>query len=154
MNSQKKFWIVTILAVIIIILIGVLILVPVKKNPQQNPSVVVNGIEITSPKQNEEVLIPFKITGIVNGNGWAGFEGQVGRVELVQDSMRPNEVMASAVLRATSEWTVLPINFEADIPDVSQNTNIGSTAKLIFHNENPSGDPSKDKIFSLQIKIK
>jgi len=147
---KKEFWILIILATIIVVLLCVLIFIPAKPKPAIKES----GIVITSPKANEEISIPFKIAGYVAGDGWAGFEGQVGAVELVQNSMQPNEVMASAALKATSDWTVLPTNFEADISDVSANINIGMNASLIFHNENPSGDPAKDKTFILPVKIK
>jgi len=147
---NKYIWIVIILAIIIVVLAGILIFVPVKPKP----AITESGIVIISPKVNEGISIPFKITGRVTGDGWAGFEGQVGTVELVQDSMQPNEVMANAVLQATSEWTALPTNFEANISDVSDNINIGMNANLIFHNENPSGDPAKDKTFVLPVKIK
>ena len=99
------------------------------------------------PKSGETVLSPLKITGIVNGGGWSGFEGQVGTVSFVLDSDQTHDV--GTFLKATTEWTKLPTSFEATLDFLS----LGS-GKLIFKNENPSGDPSKDKTFIFPIIVK
>jgi len=149
---QKKFWIVIILAVIIAVLLGILLLLPTKKTPQP----VVSGIEIISPKSEATVSLPIKITGMVNGNGWAGFEGQVGMVELKQN----NVLLSRTFLKAVSDWTVLPTYFEADLTELlvdcvgKSDCLLSGNAELVFHNENPSGDPAKDKTFILPVKLK
>lgn len=143
---KKEIWILIILGIIIIVLAGALFWPkPTKNNPQpQN----VTGIQITSPKAGEEVSLPLKITGSVNGEGWSGFEGQVGTVKLL-DSV--GKELASGILSATTEWTTLPTNFETTINFTAANS---GPATLVFKNENPSGDPSRDKTFSLPVKIK
>lgn len=96
---------------------------------------------------NTGLSSPLKISGYINGNGWAGFEGQVGTVELVDDS---GKQLSRVVLQATSEWTTLPTFFSASLDFIS---NQDTSAKLIFHNENPSGLSEKNKEFQLAIRI-
>ena len=70
------------LAIIIIVLTAIL-LWPVKK--VQSPLQKILGIQIISPKSGEIVSLPLKIVGVVSGDGWSGFEGQVGTVAFVLD---------------------------------------------------------------------
>lgn len=149
MNSQKGTWLLAILGMITIILVGILIFVPASKKSKESLPVNINGIEITSPKSGEEISLPIKITGTVNGNGWGGFEGQVGTVKLFDHNGL--QLGQTAILNATTSWTTSPINFEANLVFTS---NGAKDATLIFYNENPSGDPAKDKTFTLPIKIK
>jgi hypothetical protein len=142
-----------VLGLIFIILLSILLFVPAKQTQapqpvQNNPMPTVEGLQVNSPKASEEVSSPIKITGVVTGNGWSGFEGQVGTVKLVDAN---NKELATGVLTATTEWTTLPINFETTL----NFTTIGTTAgTLVFRNENPSGDPARDKTFSLPINLK
>ncbi len=117
--------------------------------PQNNNEPSINsGLEVFSPKPNDVVSSPLKITGVVKGDGWTGFEGQVGRVTL-QDST--GKELASAPLTATTEWTQLPTHFEAN---VTFNKGQATSGKLIFHNENASGDPKKEKTFIIPVTFK
>jgi hypothetical protein len=150
---QKGTWLLSILGIIIIILVGILIFVPAKQSKNNQPTSV-EGIQIASPKANEEVSFPIKIIGTVNGNGWAGFEGQVGMVSLVSNGA----LLAEVPLTATSEWTSLPINFSAEIPisliecKKAPCFSFGP-ANLVFRNENPSDMRDKDKTFTLPINL-
>lgn len=141
---KKQIWLVIILAIIIVILAGVLLL----PNRGGNNSQSASGIQINSPKANEEVLSPLKITGTVKGDGWVGFEGQVGTVKLLDS--RGTE-LATGTLTATTEWTTLPTNFETNLNFQSVFAQNGT---LVFRNENPSGLPEKNKEFVLPVKIK
>jgi len=143
---KKEIWLIIILGIVIIILAGVS-LWPTA-NPANNNQPVVLDIQITSPKANEEISSSLKITGVVNGNGWTGFEGQVGTVKLLNVN---GQELATGILAATTEWTTLPTNFETTLNFA---TNNAGPATLVFKNENPSGDPSRDKTFSLSVKIK
>ena len=150
---KKEIWILIILAIIIVALLAVFVFVPArpaKTNQQKN----MEGIQITSPKINEELSLPIKVTGTVNGSGWSGFEGQVGHVDLISNGA----TVGSVPLKATTDWTVSPTSFEASVFSqlecfVAPCYYTGD-AELIFHNENPSGDPTKDKTFTLPVKIK
>ncbi len=145
----KTIWLVVVLAIIIIALAGILMwpkskqpAVSVVNNPQPTAD-----IEITMPQPNDWVSSPLKITGIVNGNGWSGFEGQVGIVKLLDNN--GNELV-SGILTATTEWTQLPTSFETTL---EFNPNLSETGELVFHNENPSGSPDKDKESIMPIKF-
>jgi hypothetical protein len=59
--------------------------------------------------------------------------------------------LAAGVLIATTEWTTSPTNFEATL---SFQSSAAQSGTLVFKNENPSGDPTRDKTFILPIKIK
>lgn len=144
-NTKQGVWLLGILGFIIVILLCILFFVPAK--PTGNNVVQkTEGIEIISPNLNEPISSPLKITGVVNGNGWSGFEGQVGTVELVNSE---GTTIITTILKATSDWMKAPTNFEA-ILDFS---GYEGDAILLFHNENPSGIPEKDKTYILPVKI-
>ena len=146
---KKIFLILIVLALVIIILLGFLFW-PKNNQPinqDNNMPEVKQGITISLPKVNDIISSPLKIVGTVIGYGWTGFEGQVGTVTLYDGG--DNE-LAKGVLKATTEWTALPTNFE-----VTLEFNTGfSGGSLVFQNENPSGDPDKDKTFMLPVKFK
>ena len=144
---QKQIWLLSVLSIIIVILIGILIFVPAKPSTKVQP-VVTEGIQVILPTANEEVSSPINITGIVNGGGWGGFEGQVGTVKLLDGN--GNE-LATSVLTATTDWTISPTNFKATI---TLGKAYQGSATLIFSNENPSGMPQNNKIFTLPVIIK
>jgi len=145
---KKEIWLLGVLGLIMVVLLAILFFAPAKQNPQ----LVNNDIQITLPKANAEVSSPLKITGVVNGNGWSGFEGQVGTVKLLDDRFLEGkgQEMAFGILTATTDWMTLPTNFETVL---NFPTNGAKSGTLIFYNENPSGDPSKLKTFSLPVKF-
>lgn len=107
------------------------------------------GIDIITPRYNEAIVSPLKITGRINGLGWVGFEGQVGTVKLVDEK---NNVLAEIYLPAKGDWMKLPTDFEAVLEfSAPTSTKLG---KLIFKNENASGEAVRDKIFELPIMFK
>jgi len=71
-----------ILAIVILILIGILVFYKTPPSATQIPAIQ-EGIVINSPIENQEVSSPLKITGYVSGQGWSGFEGQVGTVTIL-----------------------------------------------------------------------
>ena len=151
---QKQIWLLSILSVIIIILAGILIFVPAKT--KQGLPITPNDIDVLSPHANQEVSSPLKITGVVNGGGWTGFEGQVGNVSLIyqNQTVKQSETeinLGTVPLMAKDDWMQTKINFETTI---NFSTSYSGPATLIFHNENPSGLPEKDKTFTLPVKIK
>ena len=123
-----------------------------KQNSSVNDSVLTtkdkSGIEVLSPKPNEIISSPLKITGYVNGGGWIGFEAEVGVVKLFDS--RDNE-LGLAILTAKGEWMQVKIDFETKLefkmPEDSQ-------GKLVFYNENPSGEPERNRTFIIPIKFK
>ena len=146
--GKKIFLILSIIALTIIV--GASFVLLNFKKPQGNTPVTENksDIEVFSPKPNETISSPVKITGVARGNGWSGFEGQVGVVLLLDSS---GSELARGVLSATTEWTQLPTNFETTLTFSALGQGTGS---LVFHNENPSGMPERDKTFTLPVTLK
>jgi hypothetical protein len=134
---KKEILIVIILFVIILVLSGFLML-PVKKE---------SGIEIFDMEKNQKISSPLIIEGRIKGMGWTGFEGQTGTVKL-QDST--GKVLGQTYLKATTDWMAPEVYFKADLSFVSD---IEQKGILIFHNENASGMPEKDREFVLPVKI-
>lgn len=143
---KTKFLILIIGAIIIVVLSAVLFF-PKKAQSPINNNEPLAGIQISSPKPNDAVSSPLKITGYVNGDGWIGFEGQVGIVKLFDES---GKQLALGILTAQGEWMQKVINFETtlwfDYPGEG-------TGKLVFYNENPSGEAERDKTFELPVKL-
>jgi len=104
-------------------------------------------IIISSPQAGELVNSPLVITGQINGNGWSGFEGQAGTVELRDEK---GQKIGLAVLEATSDWMKLPTKFKATLKFTSLKEQDG---QLVFKNENPSGMPENNREFSLAVKL-
>ena len=145
---KKEFLLVIILAIIIIGLAVVLLWPkPANVGPTQKP-VVIEGIQVTLPKENANIVSPLKITGITNGAGWNGFEGQVGTVKLLDS--KGKQLGETAILSAKTEWTKPPVTFETNLNFISTEAQNGT---LVFSNENPSGLPDKNKQFAVPVKI-
>lgn len=143
MNKKILISVIAILAIIIIIVAAVLIY-----RPQNLPSGT-EGIEITLPTPNGKILSPFEITGYITGeDSWTAFEAQAGTVQLFGED---NNLLGTAILTVTDEdWMKEFNNFKGEMDFFSPKNQNG---KLVFHNENPSGLPEKDKTFTLPVKI-
>lgn len=145
---NKNILIVVVLGVIIIVLAVILFLPKIGQAPSQNTNNASGGIEVSSPKSGEVVKSPLKITGKTTGNGWIGFEAQVGTVKLLDET---GKVLAFGILTAQGEWMQQIINFETTLNFVASTTASGS---LVFYNENPSGEAERNKTFSLPVTFK
>lgn len=136
----------------IITVIGVIVIVynsrkPITQTDNNNNQVEdKKGLFVNNLQENDMVSSPFKITGYVNGAGWIGFEGQVGVVNLYDNA---GNVLDTKSLIATSEWMTSTIYFEANLEFFTTAT----SGKIVFRNENPSGEPSRDKSVSWNIKF-
>lgn len=147
MNTKKLISIL----VIIVVAVGVFSLFLLKNNKANIAVPVVENksdIEVFMPKPSDAISSPFKITGVVRGSGWSGFEGQVGTVKLLDSD---GKELATGILKATTEWTTLPTNFETNLTFTAVS---GTSGTLVFKNENPSGMRQRDKIFNLQVTFK
>lgn len=156
---MKKFYLV--LSIIVASLVAAALLIQLisfvynKKSQSVNmgdsvfspPSVEVKkGLVVENVKAGDIVSSPLQIIGYVNGDGWIGFEGQVGNVTL-QDNA--GNVLDIEPLTATSEWMTTTVRFEANLEFVTN----AVEGKLVFRNENPSGEPSRERQVSLNIKF-
>jgi hypothetical protein len=140
---RKELLLLSVLSTIIVILLCILIFVP-----QKTKITITEGLQVNLVS-GQEISSPLKITGVANINGWAGFEGQVGTVKLLDQSGK--QLGQTAILTATTNWMEPPVDFEANLFFVS---NVDQPGTLVFHNENPSGDSTRDKIFTIPVKIK
>jgi hypothetical protein len=147
MIIRKEIIIVIFLGIVILILLLFLALPKEQKSQDQDQNHNL-GIEIFYPQKNEIISSPLTITGKVSGNGWIGFEAQTGTVSL-QDK-NGNE-LAFGILTAKEEWMQKVIDFETTLSFVSLEEQDG---QLIFHNENPTGESERDKIFILPVRFK
>ena len=112
-----------------------------------NEEILSEGIVIYSPKTDERISSPLKISGKIMGEGWTAFEGAVGSVELLEKS---GKKLASAQLKTVGEWMQTQVSFEASL---EFKTTVEGEGKLVFHNENPSGMPEKERQFVLPVNI-
>lgn len=118
------------------------------KTQKNNGNVVEKkGIVILAPNENELVSSPLKIEGYINGDGWIGFEGQVGTVKLFDNA---NKELGMAILTAKGEWMQVKIDFETTLWFNYQGEGSG---KMVFYNENPSGEAERNKIFELPVRL-
>lgn len=153
MQKYSKFFLIVSITLFVIIVVFVLyvnlFLGRQINNKNTNIPIINNnlGIQIFSPKEHEVVSSPLKIAGAVNGNGWTGFEGQVGTVRLLDNS---GKELALGILTATTNWMQLPTNFETtlffDYPG-------DGSGQLVFYNENASGEPKRDKTYVVPVTL-
>jgi hypothetical protein len=115
-----------------------------KKEEAKNPE---PDIIVETPKPNDVVSGNFSISGKAKENWY--FEA-VFPVRLVDEN---NNEFASGQARATSDWTVPDyVPFTGEI-NFSSSTETTTTGFVIFKNDNPSGDPSRDKEFRVPVTI-
>ncbi|OGZ71506.1 MAG: hypothetical protein A2904_01840 [Candidatus Staskawiczbacteria bacterium RIFCSPLOWO2_01_FULL_33_9] len=143
---KKVFLLVAVAIIIVALTVGAFVFWWQNKT-EILPEEIKPGIEVFLPKINEEISSPLEIKGTVNGNGWFGFEGQVGTVKLLDSE--GNE-LAVNYLKATTDWMQPFVRFETTLDFVSPNINEGT---LVFNNENPSGLPQYNRQFILPVKI-
>ena len=104
------------------------------------------GLIVENVHAGDMVSSPLQITGYVNGGGWGGFEGQVGTVTL-QDAA--GNQLDIEPLTATTEWMTTTVRFEVNL----EFNTTATEGKLVFKNENASGEPSRDKIVTMPVKF-
>ena len=107
----------------------------------------VSLIDITSPKANDSVSSPISISGTAKAD-WGIFEGQAGTVHLYDSG---NNELNMAVLKVNGDWTQPEVQFTATLDFASSTSGEG---KLVFKNDNASGDPARDKTYEVPVKFK
>lgn len=114
---------------------------PTEEVEEQTPA----GLIVAAPVANELVSSPLKITGYINGNdNWTAFEAQAGTARLYDNV---GNLLVTAPLMATADWMTSTVPFEASLVFVTA----APTGTLIFKNENPSGEPTKDRSVTLPV---
>lgn len=114
-------------------------------NLDNKSTVIVGDIVINSPKQNEKILSPLKISG--QARGYWFFEAQF-TVELYDEN---NNLLGQTILTAQDEWmTENFVPFQGELNFSQSNTKKGF---LRFLSANPSGEIENQKIFDLPIEF-
>lgn len=144
---RKIIFIIFAVTVILLLATNLVLFWPKQKEEQLPPQEKEQGIEVFSPVEGEEISSPFVVRGLVKGNGWTGFEGQVGTVTLYNGENQP---LTSGILTATTDWMKLPTRFETTLEFFSPFEDSG---KIVFKNENAEGSPEKDRELILPVKI-
>ncbi len=104
-----------------------------------NPNISVTGI-VTG----QIVSLPLPISGMIRGNWF--FEGSF----LVTLENPQGTVLAHGLASSTQNWmTTNMIPFTVTIPAVAYQ----GPATLVFHKENPSGDPAYDASYSISVIV-
>jgi hypothetical protein len=150
---MNKWWIL-VLALFIIMVMGVVLLVVVP-SPAKAPSNTASGTPVTtndlsdtivvdSPMQGGAVASPMTITGKARGTYY--FEASF-PVTLVDAS---GKVMARGHAQAQSDWMTTDfVPFTAALTFVQPGPGTHGTLKLM--NDNPSGDPAKQKELDIPV---
>ena len=104
-----------------------------------NPNISVTGIVA-----GQTVSLPLPISGMIRGNWF--FEGSF----LVTLENPQGTVLARGLASSTQNWmTTNMIPFTVTIPAVAYQ----GPANLVFHQENPSGDPAYDASYSISVIV-
>jgi hypothetical protein len=106
---------------------------------------VTDEILVLSPKQNELITSPLKISGQARGNWF--FEASM-PVKLFSDD---NQLIVASSTQALDDWmTVKPVRFSSSLV-FSTNATSGY---LIIAKDNPSGLPQNDNSIKVPVRFK
>lgn len=151
MNTKTGFTIITLLLLVIIAGLGILIFVP---GPSQQPSDSPIGaqaklddlITVSAPLINATVSSPLTVTGQARGTWY--FEASA-PVTLLDAK---GKTIVQTHMEAQSDWMTTDfVPFKAVITFPPQPK--GSIGTLVFENDNPSGDPSRQKELRVPVKF-
>jgi hypothetical protein len=117
--------------------------------PAANPPVSVEvkkGLVLENIKANDVVSSPLQIIGYVHGEGWYGFEGQVGTASIYDSN---NNLLDIKPLTATTDWMTSTVRFEVNLEFFTTST----SGTVVFKNENASGEIERDKTVVLPVQF-
>ncbi len=115
--------------------------------PDQNMAATSDMPIIYFPHDGETVTSPIQISGKVSGNWF--FEGSF-PVQLLDSN---GNVIASTTASSPEDWaTTNKIDFYATL--FYPKATITDRGLLILKNDNPSGDPARDKKYFIQVILK
>lgn len=163
MKTQKNG--VIVIAVIIILIAGVWFFLRNRSVPNTvpnpNPSVVTPQISGDTANLVSFSLSPgSKISGTVTISGSIKggyfFEDQARGFLLDEHKDQKNYVLRAFSLTATSDWmTEGPVNFTGVINDIDTAAVMpGEQGYIRLENDNPSGDPARDKYIDIPVVFK
>lgn len=149
--TKNQWVVVAILAILIVLGLFVLIFLPSRGNePAQNPPIgptyatIDNLIAVDAPSKNATVSSPLIISGTARG-AWY-FEASA-PVELRDAS---GKVIAQGHIDAQGDWMTEDfVPFKATLTFAAQPA--GSAGMLVLKNDNPSGDPARQKELDIPV---
>lgn len=101
---------------------------------------------VVSAKIGDIVSSPIYISGVAKA-GWGIFEGQAGTVTLYDGN---GNKLGMTLLTVNGDWMQPEVQFATELNFTSSTTADG---KLVFKNDNPSGDPARDKTYEMAVKF-
>ncbi len=107
-----------------------------------------SGLTVTTPAAHASISSPLRVAGEIAGDGWVAFEAQAGTVELLDGE---GKRLASGILSVTGDWMTLPVSFTGTL--LFEAPSRPQSGTLVFRNENPSGDPGRDREFRLPVSL-
>ncbi len=159
--TTKQWFLIVVPVVVIIVGLGVLIYVPNKRvvtvvTPEPTPTATTtptteygtidNLISVDAPAKNAVVSSPLTITGTARGTWY--FEASA-PVELRDTS---GKVIAQGHVDAQGDWMTEDfVPFKVTLTFAKQPA--GSTGTLVLKNDNPSGDPARQKELDIPVKF-
>ncbi|MFA5087304.1 MAG: DUF3298 domain-containing protein [Candidatus Paceibacterota bacterium] len=105
-----------------------------------------SGFALDYLAAGDRINSPLSLSGSVSGNGWNAYEGQAGRVDLLDSS---GNLMASSSLSAVTNWAQLPVKFNATLTFIVPAGM--KEGQLVFYNKNISNKAADDKQVVLPI---
>lgn len=103
-------------------------------------------VQVTEPQENDLVTSPLTVKGIARGNWY--FEASF-PVKLLDAH---GTVLSQAPAQAQSDW--MTANFVPFTATLAFSGSTTSTGTLVLKNDNPSGDPVRDKEVRIPVRFR
>ena len=137
-------------AVAIILILGLLasgaLYLFSNSNNVEQPTVYKDLIQIDSPLENSIITNPVTIRGKARGNWY--FEASF-PVEILDED---GTVLWQGPIQAQGDW--MTSEFVPFSQTITFKAPKGTSGQIIFHKDNPSGDPARDESVSVSVKFK
>jgi hypothetical protein len=138
--SKKILISIAVILAIIIVILGAVLLWPVKPQPQQN-----SDVKIFSLTAGQKILSPLLVEGEAKGTWF--FEASF-PIKIIDEQ---GNVLGASFVQAQSDWmTENFVPFKGEISFVSQTAQKGF---LVLAKDNPSGLPENDKEIKIPVEI-
>lgn len=122
--------------------LGVLVVIVVFLFPLFNKSEIV----VVSPKKGQDVSSPIELRGKARGPWYFEASAPIKLTDL------DGNILAQSYVMADGEWmTTEFVDFKGTL---SYESPYKGEALLVFMNDNPSGDPSRDKSLSIPVVLR
>jgi len=142
------------IGILVVIMLGIRGVMIYRGLHQQGKAALDNLIHVTYPKPNDTISSPVTLTGEARGNWY--FEASFPIMIVDWDGL----IIGQGHAEAQGDWmTTEYVPFKATLefirPAISDlNKSYASRGAVIFKNDNPSGDPSKDVAIEVPVLFK